>query len=127
MLIDRTIRRRARGLHDEHIGPTDVLVNLERNLRVRKPAEARLAKAHAQKAGNLAGELRMGARSEDLQLPETGCHHKLTYHLQPLAFRVGWGGRIRTFEYGIQSPAPYRLATPHYDGAGGANTPSTPR
>src|SRR5262245_13089260 len=25
----------------------------------------------------------------------------------------GWGGRIRTFEYGIQSPAPYRLATPH--------------
>src|SRR4029453_15419916 len=26
---------------------------------------------------------------------------------------VGWGGRIRTFEYGIQSPAPYRLATPH--------------
>ena len=28
--------------------------------------------------------------------------------------RVGWGGRIRTFEYGIQSPAPYRLATPHH-------------
>src|SRR4051812_36513108 len=27
----------------------------------------------------------------------------------------GWGGRIRTFEYGIQSPAPYRLATPHQD------------
>ena len=28
--------------------------------------------------------------------------------------RSGWGGRIRTFEYGIQSPAPYRLATPHH-------------
>src|SRR5213594_2505320 len=28
--------------------------------------------------------------------------------------RDGWGGRIRTFEYGIQSPAPYRLATPHH-------------
>src|SRR6478609_10542263 len=26
----------------------------------------------------------------------------------------GWGGRIRTFEYGIQSPAPYRLATPQH-------------
>src|SRR6185436_13425585 len=26
--------------------------------------------------------------------------------------RFGWGGRIRTSEYGIQSPAPYRLATP---------------
>src|SRR5207247_722649 len=24
----------------------------------------------------------------------------------------GWGGRIRTFVYGVQSPAPYRLATP---------------
>src|SRR5688572_11615354 len=24
----------------------------------------------------------------------------------------GWGGWIRTTEYGIQSPAPYRLATP---------------
>src|SRR4029078_10697318 len=30
------------------------------------------------------------------------------------ASRIGWGGRIRTFEYGIQSPAPYRLATPHH-------------
>src|SRR5262245_4336151 len=28
------------------------------------------------------------------------------------ASQVGWGGRIRTFEYGIQSPAPYHLATP---------------
>src|SRR4030095_2880585 len=27
---------------------------------------------------------------------------------------AGWGGRIRTSEYGIQSPAPYRLATPQY-------------
>ena len=27
--------------------------------------------------------------------------------------RVGWGGRIRTCECRIQSPVPYRLATPH--------------
>src|SRR5437867_1007502 len=27
----------------------------------------------------------------------------------------GWGGRIRTFVYGVQSPAPYRLATPQPD------------
>jgi hypothetical protein len=26
--------------------------------------------------------------------------------------KTGWGGWIRTTEYGIQSPAPYRLATP---------------
>jgi hypothetical protein len=25
------------------------------------------------------------------------------------AAKAGWGGRIRTFEYGIQSPAPYQL------------------
>src|SRR6185295_13675244 len=31
---------------------------------------------------------------------------------QTLPPRVGWGGRIRTFVYGVQSPAPYRLATP---------------
>jgi hypothetical protein len=24
-----------------------------------------------------------------------------------------WGGRIRTFEWRIQSPLPYHLATPH--------------
>ena len=29
------------------------------------------------------------------------------------AEKRGWGGRIRTSEYGSQSPAPYRLATPH--------------
>src|SRR5712691_5966925 len=32
--------------------------------------------------------------------------------LSPSMTQVGWGGRIRTFEYGVQSPAPYRLATP---------------
>ena len=26
----------------------------------------------------------------------------------------GWGGRIRTFECGSQSPVPYHLATPHH-------------
>lgn len=29
-------------------------------------------------------------------------------------FTDGWGGRIRTYEYRSQSPAPYRLATPQY-------------
>src|SRR5688572_23381442 len=36
----------------------------------------------------------------------------------------GWGGRIRTFEYGIQSPAPYRLATPQHIRRRGAFPPS---
>src|SRR5262245_6707903 len=59
----------------------------------------------------------MGAPGKDLELAKPDCRERLT-HASPLlpcsAHRtVGWGGRIRTFEYGIQSPAPYRLATPH--------------
>lgn len=27
---------------------------------------------------------------------------------------ASWGGRIRTYEWRIQSPLPYHLATPHY-------------
>ncbi len=27
---------------------------------------------------------------------------------------INWGGRIRTFEWRIQSPLPYHLATPHH-------------
>ena len=54
----------------------------------------------------------MRAAGKYFQLAEPGRHEGLTHHLQPS--RVGWGGRIRTFEYGIQSPAPYRLATPHH-------------
>ena len=38
----------------------------------------------------------------------------------PATHKCGWGGRIRTFEYGIQSPAPYRLATPHHSLHGSA-------
>jgi hypothetical protein len=26
---------------------------------------------------------------------------------------LGWGGRDRTYEWGLQRPLPYRLATPH--------------
>src|SRR5688500_18242504 len=40
------------------------------------------------------------------------------------SMEAGWGGRIRTFEYGIQRPAPYRLATPHH---GHRQTPSIGR
>src|SRR3990170_1259998 len=40
------------------------------------------------------------------------------------ASRIGWGGRIRTFEYGIQSPAPYRLATPQRNTASGLRRPT---
>src|SRR6516162_11213378 len=45
--------------------------------------------------------------------PTTGKSSSLARGFHRSAGRgVGWGGRIRTSEYGIQSPAPYRLATP---------------
>ena len=59
-----------------------------------------------------ARQLRMRAARKDLQFAEPGRHERITHHACSSLARVGWGGRIRTFEYGIQSPAPYRLATP---------------
>src|SRR5204863_2226975 len=43
-----------------------------------------------------------------------GCVRCLSGHLTIgcMTRLIGWGGWIRTTEYGIQSPAPYRLATP---------------
>ena len=55
----------------------------------------------------------MRAARKHLQLAEPGRHERITHRTCSSPPRVGWGGRIRTFEYGIQSPAPYRLATPH--------------
>src|SRR5205085_728117 len=118
-LIDRGARR----LHDEHVGAADVLVDLKRDFRVREPPQPRLSDRASEKCGNLPGQLRMGAAREDFQVTEPRCHERITHHVPPPrpagSSRValwadgGWGGRIRTFEYGIQSPAPYRLATPH--------------
>src|SRR5258706_9837531 len=116
MLIDRVARR----LHDEDVGPADVLVDLKRNFGVGKTAQPRLPHRHAEKRRNLARELGVGAPREHFQFAEPGRHEGITHHRisrgasPPPHWRVGWGGRIRTFEYGIQSPAPYRLATPHH-------------
>src|SRR5439155_4477446 len=108
VLIDRVARR----LNHEHVGPADVLVDLKRDLRIGKPPQPRLSGGHAEKRRDLARQLGMRAARKHLQLSEPGCHERVTHQLQPS--RVGWGGRIRTFEYGIQSPAPYRLATPQH-------------
>src|SRR5206468_7011594 len=115
----------ARRLHQEHIGAANVLVDLKRDFRVRKPAQPGLPEADAQKRCNFPRELRVRAAREDFQFAEPDRHEGVT-HITcqrrvrgrgPCALPTGtsgWGGRIRTFEYGIQSPAPYRLATPHH-------------
>jgi len=52
MLIDRVARR----LDDENVGPADVLVDLERDFGVGKPAQPRLPCRDAEKRRNLARE-----------------------------------------------------------------------
>src|SRR5688572_3580685 len=41
----------------------------------------------------------------------------MNVELRKITVEPGWGGRIRTFEYRLQRPAPYRLATPQHPGA----------
>ena len=84
--------------------------------------QPRLPERDAQVLGNLAAPA-PGARCR--RTPSVRRSPPSCPHPRALACRtssrgssaptVGWGGRIRTFEYGIQSPAPYHLATPHPD------------
>ncbi len=113
VLIDRCGPVRAGRLHHEDVGPPDVLVDLERDFRVGKPLEPSLPERYAEERRDLARQLRMrtaGKQSSARQIRRPCGDH--SSHRQPR--RSGWGGRIRTFEYGIQSPAPYRLATPQH-------------
>src|SRR4029450_10877341 len=97
----------ARRLHDEHVSATDVLVDLKRDFRIRESLQPRLSESDAEKLANLGRQPAVRAAGKQFQLPAT---HRLGVRI---ALGAGWGGRIRTSEYGIQSPAPYRLATPH--------------
>ena len=100
-----------------------------------KSAQPRLPHRHAQELRDLPGEPRMGAAGEHLEIPEARLWHRQSAHAarhrsRGRAFRCGWGGRIRTFEYGFQRPAPYRLATPQYrlaacQAAAGSPRPAT--
>jgi hypothetical protein len=65
------VHRRGCRLHDEDIRPTNVLVNLERDLRVWKPVQPGAAKRNIELIGNFPGERRMGAPAEQLELAVT--------------------------------------------------------
>ncbi len=67
----------AGRLHDEHVGAADVLVDLKRDLRIRKPPQPRLPDRHAEKLRDLARQFRMGAAREDFQLAEPGRHERI--------------------------------------------------
>ena len=129
------VDRRAGRLDDEDVRAADVLVDLERDLGVRKPMQTRGARAECR------GARQSPAPAPDARFPRTAsadrepcdCRFVIgtaryrvricgsrdpSSDVMPIAHAsdshpvIGWGGRIRTFEYGIQSPAPYRLATP---------------
>ena len=74
---------------------------------VREPLQTGMPERHAEKLANLGRQRGVRAAGKQLQLATTHTVVRL-----PTGLQTGWGGRIRTSEYGIQSPAPYRLATP---------------
>jgi hypothetical protein len=59
----------AGRLHDEDVGPADVLVDLERDLRIGKPLQARMAQRNLQEFRDLLGQRPMRAAGENLELP----------------------------------------------------------
>jgi hypothetical protein len=61
VLVDRP----GGGLDDEHVHAADVLVDLERDLRVGEAMEPGLAHRHAQELGNLLRQQRVGAAGEE--------------------------------------------------------------
>ena len=117
VLVDRPGGR----LDDEHVHAADVLVDLERDLRVGEAMEPGLAHRHAQEVSNLLRQQRVGAAGEE---PEFRSCHAVRHpgdlfrcacsDVHDGGSGCGWGGRIRTFECGSQSPVPYHLATPHH-------------
>jgi hypothetical protein len=58
----------AGRLDDEYVGATDVLVDLERDFRVGKPLEARMAERHLQEFRDLFGQRAMRAAGKDFEL-----------------------------------------------------------
>ena len=120
------VHRRAGRLHDEHVGATDVLVDLKRHLGVPRSAATppgpsalqgrrrSLPPAPHGRCPRTASDLRCeSARVLARKRSPNATPGRAAASALVASRAGGWGGRIRTFEYGIQSPAPYRLATPH--------------
>src|SRR5436190_3190190 len=120
------VAHRAGRLDDEDVGAADVLVDLKRDLRIRKPPQPRLTRRDAEELRDLAHQIRMRAARKDFEIAEPRRGHERIHCRHQRSTRVassGWGGRIRTSEYGIQSPAPYRLATPQQSPAATHQSP----
>jgi len=58
---------RARRLHHEHVGPADVLVDLERALRIGEPLQTGVSDLDLQELGNLFRQRAVRAAREDLE------------------------------------------------------------
>ena len=69
----RDLSRRVRGLHDEDIVATHVLVDANRDLSVGKPAEIHPAELDPQVAGDLLGEHTIGGAGQQLEAVTRYC------------------------------------------------------
>jgi len=61
------IRRRARGLHDEHIAPAHVLHQLDVHLAVGEPSDVGAAQRRRQLARDIVSQCRIGITREQRQ------------------------------------------------------------
>ena len=96
VLIDRPWRRAGR-LHDEDVGAADVLVDLERDLRVGKPPQPRLPERHAREIARSRAPARGCALPEKtFSSPNPVAINGFTHVIperQPDARRESWLGR----------------------------------
>src|SRR5205814_1530013 len=72
------VHRGRRRLHDEDVGPADVLVDLKRHLAVGEAAKPRLPDRNPEEVGNLLRQLRVGAPRKYLEVTKSRRHQPFT-------------------------------------------------
>ena len=71
--FEQVLRRRVRGLHDEHIGAADVLVEPDEDFAVGEARHRRLGDLDAERLGDLIGERPIGRAGEHTITVDGNC------------------------------------------------------
>ena len=103
------VTRRAGGLHDEHVQRAHVLHHLHIHLAIAEAIDRSLAHRQAEAVHDFVCQFRIGVAGEQAEIIQRHDREigRSGRGLWRSGFGVnGWGGRIRTSEYRVQSPAP---------------------
>ena len=111
------VGRRADRLDDKTIAAADVLANFDHHFAVGKAANLGFTHLHAEMLGDLARErgVRVPGENFELVLDPVGHFNSPASRsssessLAANHRKLGWAGRIRTFECQVQSLVPYQL------------------